>query len=104
MRLPPDTSKRDRRQVVAQVLEELKLTPHAKTRVDRLSGGQRKRGFGGDGAKTVPISPTLPTRDHGLLEATRAWALEVMMIGHDPASQRRVPCMAAADYLEPHWV
>jgi ABC-type uncharacterized transport system ATPase subunit len=43
VRLPPDTSKRDRRQVVAPVLEELKLTPHAKTRVDRLSGGQRKR-------------------------------------------------------------
>src|ERR1700693_594073 len=43
LRLPPDTTKQDRRQVVAQVLEELELTPHARTRVDRLSGGQRKR-------------------------------------------------------------
>jgi len=43
LRLPPDTSKADRDQVVAQVLEELGLTKHADTRVDNLSGGQRKR-------------------------------------------------------------
>jgi ABC-type multidrug transport system ATPase subunit/predicted component of type VI protein secretion system len=43
LRLPPDTSKEDRRQVVAQVLEELEMTRHADTRVDKLSGGQRKR-------------------------------------------------------------
>jgi ABC-type multidrug transport system ATPase subunit/pSer/pThr/pTyr-binding forkhead associated (FHA) protein len=43
LRLPPDTAKEDRRQIVAQVLEELELTPHANTRVDKLSGGQRKR-------------------------------------------------------------
>ncbi len=43
LRLPPDTSKADREQVVAQVLEELELTNHADTRVDKLSGGQRKR-------------------------------------------------------------
>jgi ABC-type multidrug transport system ATPase subunit len=43
LRLPPDTSKADRAQVVAQVLEELELTKHANTRVDKLSGGQRKR-------------------------------------------------------------
>jgi ABC-type multidrug transport system ATPase subunit len=43
LRLPPDTSKSDRAQVVAQVLDELGLTGHADTRVDRLSGGQRKR-------------------------------------------------------------
>ncbi len=43
LRLPPDTSKEDRAQVVAQVLEELELTKHAETRVDKLSGGQRKR-------------------------------------------------------------
>ncbi len=43
LRLPPDTSKADRQQVVAQVLEELELTKHADTRVDKLSGGQRKR-------------------------------------------------------------
>ncbi|HEY0225850.1 MAG TPA: ATP-binding cassette domain-containing protein, partial [Mycobacterium sp.] len=43
LRLPPDTSKADREQIVAQVLEELELTKHAETRVDKLSGGQRKR-------------------------------------------------------------
>jgi ABC-type multidrug transport system ATPase subunit len=43
LRLPPDTSKDDRAQVVAQVLEELEMTPQAGTRVDKLSGGQRKR-------------------------------------------------------------
>jgi ABC transport system ATP-binding/permease protein len=43
LRLPPDTSKADREQVIAQVLDELGLTQHADTRVDRLSGGQRKR-------------------------------------------------------------
>ncbi|WP_197520859.1 FHA domain-containing protein [Mycobacterium sp. E2238] len=43
LRLPPDTSKSDRAKIVAQVLEELDLTKHAETRVDKLSGGQRKR-------------------------------------------------------------
>ena len=43
LRLPPDTTKEDRRQVVTQVLEELEMTRHAETRVDKLSGGQRKR-------------------------------------------------------------
>ena len=43
LRLPPDTTKEDRREVVAQVLEELEMTRHAETRVDKLSGGQRKR-------------------------------------------------------------
>ncbi len=43
LRLPPDSSKADRDAAVAQVLEELELTKHADTRVDKLSGGQRKR-------------------------------------------------------------
>jgi ABC-type multidrug transport system ATPase subunit len=43
LRLPPDTTKTDRAKVVAQVLKELDLTKHADTRVDKLSGGQRKR-------------------------------------------------------------
>ncbi len=43
LRLPPDTTKADREQVVAQVLEELEMTQHRETRVDKLSGGQRKR-------------------------------------------------------------
>lgn len=43
LRLPSDTGNAERAQVVAQVLEELELTRHADTRVDKLSGGQRKR-------------------------------------------------------------
>jgi ABC transport system ATP-binding/permease protein len=43
LRLPPDTNKEDRERVVAQVLEELEMSQHAQTRVDKLSGGQRKR-------------------------------------------------------------
>ncbi len=43
LRLPPDTTADDRRQVVERVLDELELAPHKDTRVDKLSGGQRKR-------------------------------------------------------------
>ena len=43
LRLPPDTTSDDRAQVVARVLEELEMTAHLETRVDKLSGGQRKR-------------------------------------------------------------
>jgi ABC transport system ATP-binding/permease protein len=43
LRLPPDTTSDDRAQVVARVLEELEMTKHLETRVDKLSGGQRKR-------------------------------------------------------------
>ncbi|MGF2946673.1 FHA domain-containing protein [Mycobacterium sp. Lab-001] len=43
LRLPPDTTTADRAQVVARVLEELEMTQHLQTRVDKLSGGQRKR-------------------------------------------------------------
>jgi ABC transport system ATP-binding/permease protein len=43
LRLPPHTTKEDRRRAVARVLDELELTEHAATRVDKLSGGQRKR-------------------------------------------------------------
>ncbi|MDX1888423.1 FHA domain-containing protein [Mycolicibacterium sp. 050158] len=43
LRLPPDTNRADREQVVNEVLEELEMTKHLDTRVDKLSGGQRKR-------------------------------------------------------------
>ena len=43
LRLPPDTSKDDRSAVVERVLAELELTQHRDKRVDKLSGGQRKR-------------------------------------------------------------
>ncbi|ABG96694.1 ABC transporter, ATP-binding component [Rhodococcus jostii RHA1] len=43
LRLPPDTTRADREEVIETVLDELQLSEHADTRVDRLSGGQRKR-------------------------------------------------------------
>ncbi|WP_052238730.1 ATP-binding cassette domain-containing protein [Mycolicibacterium setense] len=43
LRLPADTGKADRKAVVDRVLDELQLTNHRDTRVDKLSGGQRKR-------------------------------------------------------------
>ena len=43
LRLPSDLSTADRDRVIDGVLSELQLTEHVDTRVDKLSGGQRKR-------------------------------------------------------------
>jgi ABC-type multidrug transport system ATPase subunit len=43
LRMSQDTTKQERQWVVRQVLEELEMTPHADTRIETLSGGQRKR-------------------------------------------------------------
>ncbi|MGQ4599156.1 FHA domain-containing protein [Nocardia sp. R6R-6] len=43
LRFPGDTRAAEREQRVDEVLEELGLARHADTRIDRLSGGQRKR-------------------------------------------------------------
>jgi ABC-type multidrug transport system ATPase subunit len=43
LRMSTDTTRQERQWVVRQVLEELEMTPHAQTRIDNLSGGQRKR-------------------------------------------------------------
>lgn len=43
LRFPGDTRREEREQRVDEVLEELGLARHADTRIDRLSGGQRKR-------------------------------------------------------------
>jgi ABC transport system ATP-binding/permease protein len=43
LRMSPDTTDEERQWVVRQVLDELEMTPHADTRVENLSGGQRKR-------------------------------------------------------------
>jgi ABC-type multidrug transport system ATPase subunit len=43
LRFPSDTSKSERERRIAEVLEELALTRHAKTRVSAMSGGQQKR-------------------------------------------------------------
>ncbi len=43
LRFPRDTSKAERRRRIAEVLDELSLTRHAKTRTSAMSGGQQKR-------------------------------------------------------------
>jgi ABC transport system ATP-binding/permease protein len=77
LRMPPDTTEADRRQVIAQVLEELEMTPHAETRVDKLSGGQRKR-----------VSVALE-----LLTGPSLLVLDEPTTGLDPALDRQVMTM-----------
>jgi ABC-type multidrug transport system ATPase subunit len=43
LRFPPDAGEQERSQRVGEVLDELSMTKHADTRIDRLSGGQKKR-------------------------------------------------------------
>jgi ABC transport system ATP-binding/permease protein len=43
LRFPPDAGEAERNQRVGEVLDELSMTRHADTRIDRLSGGQKKR-------------------------------------------------------------
>jgi len=43
LRFPPDTGADERNQRVGEVLDELSMTNHKDTRIDRLSGGQKKR-------------------------------------------------------------
>ena len=87
LRLPPDTSKADRAQVVAQVLEELELTNHADTRVDKLSGGQRKRA---SVALELLTGPSLLILDEPTTGLDPALDRQVMMMLRQLADAGRV--------------
>jgi ABC-type multidrug transport system ATPase subunit len=74
LRLPEDTSAGERRQRVDNTLAELGLTEHADKRVEKLSGGQRKR---------VSMALELLTRPSLLM-------LDEPTSGLDPALDKRV--------------
>jgi ABC-type multidrug transport system ATPase subunit/pSer/pThr/pTyr-binding forkhead associated (FHA) protein len=100
LRLPDDTGRHERRATVEVVLAELGLTEHAHTRIDRLSGGQRKRV---SIALELLTSPSLlvldeptsgldPALERTLMESLRALAnagRTVVVVTHSPAHLSR---------------
>jgi ABC transport system ATP-binding/permease protein len=98
LRFPPDITEADRNQRVDEVLGELEMTPHANTRILRLSGGQKKRVNIGLELLTKPSllfldEPTSPLDPHlkrelfGQMRKMTENGQSVVVITHDVESK-----------------
>jgi ABC transport system ATP-binding/permease protein len=102
LRFPPDAGEQERSQRVGEVLDELSMTKHAETRIDRLSGGQKKRVNIGMELLTQPTllfldEPTSPLDPHlkrdmftqmrTMADKTAEKGQSVIVITHDVESK-----------------
>jgi len=78
LRLPSDTSKGERNLRVDEVMEKLELTERADLRIDRLSGGQRKRASIGLELLTSPKLLVLDEPTSGLDPGLDAHVMETL--------------------------
>ena len=78
LRLPSDTSKEERNLRVDEVMKKLELTERADLRIDRLSGGQRKRASIGLELLTSPKLLVLDEPTSGLDPGLDAHVMETL--------------------------
>lgn len=94
LRLPADVGRRERDQLVADVLEQMGLTEHADTRIGRLSGGQQRRvGIGMElltdpsmlilDEPTAGLDPALVLQIMQLLRTLADNGKRVLLVTHD---------------------
>jgi len=78
LRLPSDTTKEERDKRVNEVMKKLELTERAELRIDRLSGGQRKRASIGLELLTSPQLLVLDEPTSGLDPGLDAHVMETL--------------------------
>lgn len=78
LRFPSETSKSEREERVAEVMDKLELTPRADLTIDKLSGGQRKRASIGLELLTKPSILVLDEPTSGLDPGLDAHVMETL--------------------------
>jgi ABC transport system ATP-binding/permease protein len=78
LRFPSETSRAEREARVEEVMEKLELTPRADLRIDKLSGGQRKRASIGLELLTKPSILVLDEPTSGLDPGLDAHVMETL--------------------------